>query len=392
MIVFLYEGTFCMMNNYRSSNTYTDYLFADRNQHLYHSVSHKPIFFKKMIQSNETIQFLKHFYPHNYKMQKNILKNFTKNYSNNMNLHVLLEFYHMEGDFDEIALMIKQMKKTNNSTNQAWASLYDLMLQYRLNQTSPQEIINILLETPTSTHEMKLFSLIIHLLSVFRLSLYDSFNKVSKHVLPLLDSIDNDYLRNSYKFQLMQIYATAKLYKNNIETSRLLCTQMLDKNLNIYYPTVYSDIYHTLATSYICTNFDTCIYWLNKASSSLFSLSTAYSYKKIKNIQKTLYFAENFWRKNLNYLPSDRTEAAHRLIVTNQKKEALTLLHQILIQKGYFTPLQEYYYGIASNDYSKILSAKEKFLWESNSFYLQLFSEETLNQYGIIGTSGKMFT
>ena len=380
------------MSNHRISNKYTDYLFSDRSQHLYHSVSHKPIFFKKMIQSNETIRFLKHSYPHNYKMQKNILKNFTKNHYNNMNVHVLLEFYHMEGDFDEIALIIKQIKNTSDHTSQTWASLYDLMLQYRLNKTPPQEIINTLLETPTSTHEMKLFALIIHLLSVFRLSLYDSFNKVSKHVLPLLDSITNDYLRNSYKFQLMQIYATAKLYKNNVETSRLLCTQMLDKNLNIYYPTIHSNIYHTLATSYLGTNFDTCMYWLNKASSSLFSLSTAYSYKKMQNIQKTLYFAENFWRKNLNYLPSDPTEAVHRLIVTDQKKEAITLLHQISVQKGYFTPLQEYYYGIASNDYSKILSAKEKFLWQSNLFYLQLFSEETLNRYGVMGKSGKMFS
>ncbi len=371
------------MSIHQNIEQYADCLFADRNQQLYRSIIHKPIHFQKMIESNETILFLKNIYPNNYKMQKNILKNLARKHLSAMNVHVLLEFFHMEGDFDEIINLTKKIHDMNDTEMKTWASLYDLMLQYRLNTTPAPKIIDAVLETPTSTNEMKLFSLIIHLLSVYRLSLYDSFDKVSKHVLPLLETIENDYLRNAYKFQLTQIYATAKLYKNNIEISRHLCMQMLDKKLKMFYPAVHSNIYHTLAKSYIYTNFDTCMYWLNKASSSLFFLSTAYPHQKIQNIQKTLYFAENYWGKNLNYLPSDPTEAAHRKIVTNQKKDAIELLNQIYVQNGCLTPLQEYYYGLASNDLAKLLSAKEKFICKSNHFDLHLFSKESLNRYNI---------
>lgn len=139
--------------------------------------------------------------------------------------------------------------------------------------------------------------------------------------MPLVDEIENDYLRNSYRLQLMQIHAASNLSLNEVSTSREICQEALNQNLEVFFPSLYSNFYHIMATSYLFTSFEDTIHWLNKASNCLFSLSPNHIQFQTSEIQQTLYFAENFWRRNLNYLPTDPSEAAHRLIVMNKKKK-----------------------------------------------------------------------
>lgn len=364
------------------SKSFSDYLFVESNSVNYPcKEKDSKLSMKFTIHTNDTISFLKNKYPNNYKTQKNVIKNMVNDDFKNVNLPVLLEFYRMEGDLIELTNMIEILQASKDSTEQTWAKLYKLMIQFYSHQISPQDLINAVMEIPTSSGEMKIFSLIVHLFGVSRLYMLDSLNKISTYVLPLVDDVENDYLRNSYRFQLLQFHASSNLLINNLARSRELCQEAEDLNLYELYPFSYSNFYHVMAQSYIFTDFDKTVFWLNKASTCLLSLTTNWVQPRIRNLQNTLYFVENYWRKNVNCLPPDPSEAAHRYIIKKEYQEATMILDQLYKQNGCFTPFQEYYYAIATKDPKRLQFSKEKFAWKSNYYYFQLFNKNVLKRY-----------
>lgn len=159
------------------SQNISDFLFVQENPHssLQTEKTKKKALLHQLISSNNIISFLKTKYPNNFKTQKNIIKNIAMTYFENVNIPVLLEFYRMEGDFLELQKIIRQLETSNNSEHHAWAHLYSLMLQYSNNTIGAQELINASMEVSTTTKEMKVYSLIVHLFGIFQLNLYDSF-------------------------------------------------------------------------------------------------------------------------------------------------------------------------------------------------------------------------
>lgn len=366
------------------SQSYSDYLFVDSNSlDLLQDARSKKKNIQNTLKRPDIISYLKKKYPNDYIKQKNTIKNIAHTNLDNVNIPVLLEFYRVEGDFEELKKLITRLEASEDSSHKSWAAMYKLLVKFSSKVISPQELINASMEIPTSTKEMKLFSLTLHLFGIYRLDLYESFYKLSKYVLPLVDEIENDYLRNSYRFQLLQIHAASNLHVNKIENSRKLCVEAINMDLYEFYPYMYSNFYHVLATSYLFVDFTKTMYWLNKACQSLLSLTTIQVKARIQNIQNTMYFAENYWRQNINYLPLDPSETAHRLIVTNRNQEAVIILDQLYKQQGYFSPFQEYYYAIATRDTKRLQLSKEKFTWKSNFFYLELYSEKNLNLYNL---------
>ncbi|WP_230203707.1 AimR family lysis-lysogeny pheromone receptor [Bacillus massiliigorillae] len=339
-------------------------------------------FFEKITETNNTISLLKKKYSLNYTKQKRIIKSMYHIYADYINIPVLLEFYHMEGDSDELSALIEKLKKSEDKNIQTWASLYYLLIRHHTDTITPQDLINQTLTIPTTTKEMKVFSLLLFLYGVYCLRLYDHFNTLSKHVLLLIKQIDNDYLRNAYRFQLLLLCSASYLMINKVSISRELCKDIFKEELQTYYPLTHSQLYHVMGASYTFTNYQDTLYWLNKACENLLTLSTSCVKFHLQKQQSTLYFVENIWQTNIHYIPPDPSEAAHRLIIMNRKQEAINILNHLHKQTGELSPFQEFYYASATQDIARLQMARKKFLSESNYYFLHLFQKENLNKYG----------
>ncbi len=298
-----------------------------------------------------------------------------------INISVLLEFYRAEGDLEELAKTTSLLLESGDQADRTWGELYNLLLGFYNYEISPSQVIDRVMRIQTFSDEMNIFALIVHLFALMRDNMLGPVEKISKHVLLLIEEMDNDYLRNSYKLQLFQFHSSTRLLLNRIKECRALCLEIIDLGLYSLYPFCYCNFYHVMAQSYQFTDYDEAIFWLDKAQNGLMSLTTGWAEPRSQNIRNTRYFIDNYWRKNLCCIPEDPSEAAHYHIVKEEISEAIAIMDELYQRNGYFTPFQEFYYAIATKDLKRMKLAKEKFAWNSNHLFFHLFSKETLKIY-----------
>ena len=361
------------MNSALLAESYSDFLFTK-----------PPLTFSSIHKTNNSISSLKHKYPNDYPMQKKTILSLTNDGLEGINISVLLEFYRAEGDLKELAKITSFLMESENRTDRIWAELYNLLLGFYNYELYPSQVIDKVMRIQTHSNEMRVFALLVHLHALMRDNMLGPVEKISKHVLLLIEEIDNDYLRHSYKLQLFQFLSSARLLLNRIGECRAISMEMIDLGLHSLYPFCYSNFYHVMAQSYQFTDYDEAVLWLDKAQERLLALTTDWVEPRRQNIQNTRYFIENYWRKNLCRIPEDPSEAAHYHIVIGEINEAIAILDGLYQKNGYFTPFQEFYYAIATKDGKRMKFAKEKFAWNSNHLFFHLFSKEALNIYNFV--------
>ncbi|MFS0780351.1 AimR family lysis-lysogeny pheromone receptor [Bacillus sp. 1P06AnD] len=343
-----------------------------------------PSLLQSITSQNNTIHSLINLYPFDFSKQKQVMQQLAISFTSHIHFPVLLEFYHMAGDFEEIKKMIAQLESSSCQDDRTWASLYLLLTRHAFNDITPEELIAASMDIHSTTEEMKLFSMILHLYGLHDMEMFDALYKISSHVLLKVENLENDYLRDAYRTQLLQIHASSNLLINQLDVCKETCKQLLAIGKQQVYPAIYANVYHALASSYLFTDYTQVLKYLELAEKTIAHLPFAYIKEKRQNIHNTLSFCNNLWGCSLDKEPDDPSEIAHQLIKLDKLGEARFLLETLYEQQGFFTPFQEFYYALATKDKIRLQLAKEKFSLQSSYFYLQLFSEKVLKQYNFL--------
>ena len=364
------------------SVVFKDYMIKDDRQFNQFLLGKMNLFDASRINSNSILSSLNELYRNDYEKQKYFLQDYYFNYLDSIKSNNLMEYYLMQGDIEELETLMEIERERGSKDMQTWITIYQILLKNKKGELSGTDLIDEIFKVKNTNSESLIFSLIVHLYGIQETGLFEPFHKVLTVVAPMVELMDNEYLREAYKIRLMEMEATTYLYMNEIEQCRSKCLEVIKRSeLQFYFPIVYANFFHILGQTYMFENFEVAKYWVEQSRNALLQLSGNRAMDRTQYTVNTLDFLHSFWGIDIHTEPTDEAERAHRLIVQGRVDEAVDILEGLKKKRGYLTSYQLFYYGLAMNDDSMLNIARDVFTSNSNYFYLQLLSTENLHKY-----------
>ena len=364
------------------SMVFKDYMIKDDRQFSRFLMEKVNLLDTSQVNSNSILSSLNELYRNDYEKQKYFLQDYYCTYLDSMKPNILMEYYLMQGDIEELETLMQMERERGSKDMQTWITIYQILLKNQKGELSGTDLIDEIFKVKNTNSESLIFSLIVHLYGIQETGLFEPFHKVLKVVAPMVELMENEYLREAYRIRLMEMEAMTYLYMNEIEQCRAKCLQVIKRNeLQFYFPIVYANFFHILGQSYMFENFEVAKYWVEQARDALLRLSGNRAADRTQYTVNTIDFLHSFWGIDIHTEPADEAEKAHRLIVLGRVNEAVDILDSLKRTRGYLTSYQLFYYGLATNDDSILSVARDVFTSNSNYFYLQLLDTENLHKY-----------
>ena len=359
-----------------------DYLIKDDQMFEDFIFKQKELYDPTQIDRQGIIFSLNDLFPNNYEKQKYYLKEYYMNCRDAIKPHILLEYYTMQGDTEEVEALLRSEKSYDSPEMKTWIAIYSILSKRKEGQLSGSGLIDAIFKVKNTNNETLILSLIIHLYGISETGLYEPFHKVRRVVTPMVELMDNDFLRESYSIRLAEIEVLTYLYMNEIDLCREKCMAIIERReLEVYFPVIYAAFHHMMGHSFIFEDYDTARYWIEKSMAIVNHLPSSYKHTRMSFLKNTMDFLNSFWGVNLDSVPSDEAELAHRYVVKGRANEAIHILENLKKQNGYLTSYQLFYYGIATNNDKLLQVARDVFISNSNYFYLQLLNSENVHRY-----------
>ncbi len=359
-----------------------DYMIKDDRQFTQFLLEKVNLLDTSQLNANSILSSLNDLYRNDYEKQKYFLKDYYCNYLDSIKPYILMEYYLMQGDIEELETLLDIERERGTKDMQTWIIIYQILLKNQKGELSGTDLIDEIFKVKNTNSESLIFSLIVHLYGIQETGLFEPFHKVLRVVAPMVELMENEYLREAYRIRLVEMEATTYLYMNEIDQCREKCFEVIKRHeLQFYFPIIYANFYHILGQSYMFENFEVAKYWVEKARDALLQLSGNRAADRTQYTVNTLDFLRSFWGIDIHTEPADEAEKAHRLIVLGHIDEAIDILEHLKKTRGYLTSYQLFYYGLAAGDDSMLSVARDVFTSNSNYFYLQLLDTENLHKY-----------
>ena len=359
-----------------------DYLIKDDQLFTDFINKHDELYDYEQIDLHSIIFSLNSLFTNDYEKQKFYLKKCYLHYRDAIKPHILLEYFTMQGDREEVENLLKSEREYDCPEMRTWISIYSILSERKEGLLSGTDLIDAIFKVKNTNNETLILSLIIHLYGISETGLYEPFHKVKRVVKPMVDYIDNDFLRESYSIRLAEMEVITYLYMNKIDLCREKCLEVIEKSeLEVYFPVTYGIFYHLMGQSFTFENYDIAKYWVEKSMAIVSTLPPDYRDTRMIYLINTMDFLNSYWGINLDVEPYDEAELAHRYVVTGRAQEAVYILDQLKIENGYLTSYQLFFYGIATENNQLLQVARDVFISNSNYFYLQLLNPRNVQRY-----------
>ena len=297
------------------SVVFKDYMIKDDRQFNQFLLGKMNLFDASRINSNSILSSLNELYRNDYEKQKYFLQDYYFNYLDSIKSNILMEYYLMQGDIEELETLMEIERERGSKDMQTWITIYQILLKNQKGELSGTDLIDEIFKVKNTNSESLIFSLIVHLYGIQETGLFEPFHKVLTVVAPMVELMDNEYLREAYKIRLMEMEATTYLYMNEIEQCRSKCLEVIKRSeLQFYFPIVYANFFHILGQTYMFENFEVAKYWVEQSRNALLQLSGNRAMDRTQYTVNTLDFLHSFWGIDIHTEPTDEAERAHRLI------------------------------------------------------------------------------
>lgn len=285
-----------------------------------------------------------------------------------------MEYFYLNGHYDELQLLIAKNKESENESNRKWAKVYELSLEryikLKTSESLPhQEILKQ--ANSIQTDEPALICVI----EFLKLGVYNQMSEFSQlgnflDKQPLLfEQIEDAYLRKSFEIRLSQNLFMYHWVRNELIVARKYAFRVLNLASNI---NVVTNMHINLALTYTFDTYNQGMYHLNKA----LSLSEKYNLRNnihsIKNHNIPFLSAHFKQVEGKEITTTDNSERAHIEIAKGNLEKAIDILGREKID----SPFKQYYLGVAKQDRDILLKSYSHFIGKRSDYF---FSRLPLN-------------
>ncbi|PEO55360.1 hypothetical protein CN579_22095 [Bacillus toyonensis] len=315
----------------------------------------------------------------NYQLRKDAVYEFCKKTERKLNHRMALEYLDMSGELELLEYVIEKGKNSNNNLNKKFARSYDLLYLRNTGNISTIDYLKTIKKKfngVSSIGNISQISLMFALIyGYFDYRDYKQVKKYMKELLPLIESLSNDFFRSSYLLRIQEIQITLLHRNNELDEARKLCNEILKRSDRLSL-LARATAYCVLGETYMFDDYDLSKYYLKKGFHLMEFPKNRKMLKKKRMIKTTMDFVDIHYEKNLdNIKPIHSTEEAYLYVKKEMMEKAKEVIEEFRIEYGYITTNQKFILGLAENDGKILEEALLDYKNKGDLFYARLPEE-----------------
>src|SRR5699024_5072174 len=298
---------------------------------------------------------------------KNIICEFCLHSSSDKTLKYGMEYFYLNGYYEELQLLIAKNKESENESNRKWAAVYELSLERYINTKTLQPLSyqHILKQADRiKTDEPALICVIEFLkLGVYnQLSEFGPLGNFLDKQPRLFDQVEDTFLRKSFQIRLYQTLFMYHWIRNESIVARKYAFQVLNLSSNV---NVVSNIHINLALTYTFDTYNQGMYHLNEALAIAEKNNLRDNIYSIKNHNIPFLSAHFKQVEGKEFTTTDNSERAHIEIAKGNLEKAKNILRGEKID----SPFKQYYLGLAKQDRDILLKSYTYFIEKRSDYF-----------------------
>lgn len=295
-----------------------------------------------------------------------------------INLRLAMEYANAKGDLGLLKLIIDREKKSSLAMNREWAYAYELVWMRSSGILQGKALLDELEERKKrkiiKTEEIKVLYGILTFYTMYDLEKFNSLFDYAEVMQPNIELITDDFIRAAYSGRIKEGLSYAYLMQDKVDKARELCHEIMHlKDDKDCFSLLRASALVYLAESYTFESYERATWYINKSLEMLDLCQSERANKRKESIFTTYAFIKLVNQQDLDnikiYHPA---EEAFLEIVKGNSQKAIEILVELERNKGFLTPMQYCYLGIAKNDITLIENSIMQFECEGNRFYSKL--------------------
>ncbi|KAA6457681.1 hypothetical protein F8166_18010 [Bacillus cereus] len=295
-----------------------------------------------------------------------------------INLRIAMEYANAKGDLGLLKLVVDSEKESSLAMNREWAYAYELVWMRSSGILQGKALLDELEERKKrkiiKTEEIKVLYGILTFYTMYDLEKFNSLFDYAEVMQPNIELITDDFIRAAYSGRIKEGLSYAYLMQDKVDKARELCHEILHlKDDKDCFSLLRASALVYLAESYTFENYERATWYINKSLEMLDLCQSERANKRKESIFTTHAFIKLVNQQELDnikiYHPA---EEAFLEIVKGNSQKAVEILVKLERNKGFLTPMQYCYLGIAKNDITLIENSIMQFECEGNRFYSKL--------------------
>ncbi|KXY54453.1 hypothetical protein AT261_05860 [Bacillus cereus] len=295
-----------------------------------------------------------------------------------INLRIAMEYANAKGDLGLLKLVVDSEKESSLAMNREWAYAYELVWMRSSGILQGKALLDELEERKKrkiiKTEEIKVLYGILTFYTMYDLEKFNSLFDYAEVMQPNIELITDDFIRAAYSGRIKEGLSYAYLMQDKVDKARELCHEILHlKDDKDCFSLLRASALVYLAESYTFESYERATWYINKSLEMLDLCQSERANKRKESIFTTHAFIKLVNQQELDnikiYHPA---EEAFLEIVKGNSQKAVEILVELERNKGFLTPMQYCYLGIAKNDITLIENSIMQFECEGNRFYSKL--------------------
>jgi len=132
---------------------FKDYMIKDDRQFTQFLLEKVNLLDTSQIHSNSILSSLNELYRNDYEKQKFFLQDYYCNYLDSMKPHILMEYYLMQGDIEELETLIDIVRERGTKDMQTWITIYQILLKNQKGDLSGTDLIDEIFKVKNTNSE-----------------------------------------------------------------------------------------------------------------------------------------------------------------------------------------------------------------------------------------------
>jgi len=230
-------------------------------------------------------------------------------------------------------------------------------------------------EVKTIDFETSILLEIFYMYAIFDSKAYQAIGPISQSLLTQIQNIDSLYLRMAYskRVELCLIFSSIK--SNDLHTAKEAAEKLIKTDVFETFPIHYNHALIYLTEIYVLDDFNKSLSYIKKAIKMIEDGFLDENERQQRNIRSTYDFLHIYHGKTTEFLfLEDPAERAHLLAKGNEteRKEALKILNDLLLQRGELSNFQVYFKALAQSDVELMEKVKDMFYLSGDFHYVKL--------------------
>ncbi|MCU5725174.1 AimR family lysis-lysogeny pheromone receptor [Bacillus toyonensis] len=308
-----------------------------------------------------------------------------------INLRIAMEYANAKGDLGLLKLVVDSEKNSSLAMNREWAYAYELVWMRSSGILQGKALLDELEERKKrkiiKTEEIKVLYGILTFYTMYDLEKFNFLFDYAEVMQPNIELITDEFIRAAYSGRIKEGLSYAYLMQDKVDKARELCHEILNlEDDKECFSLLRASALVYLAESYTFESYERATWYINKSLDMLDLCQSERANKRKEAILTTYAFIKLVNQQELdNIIINHPAEEAFFEIVKGNSQRAIEILIELEKNKGFLTPMQYCYLGIAKNDVTLIENSIMQFECEGNRFYSK-FPKKILVKFTKNGT------